>query len=154
MKLNSRPDLNFIISTCILLAGLPLVWLGRNYSGYSDNQFAAFCMGSFMVILGLFTLVVREKRSIELDEEHKRIVIDIKRRFWKCQHIVIPFNQITNFTILRQGKSSNFSVYYDLGVVLRNGKTIYLFGGSAFDGRMSEQFIENLKMQFEQAVSL
>lgn len=107
-----------------------------------------------MVILGLFTLVVREKRSIELDEEHKRIVIDIKRRFWKCQHIVIPFNQITNFTILRQGKSSNFSVYYDLGVVLRNGKTIYLFGGSAFDGRMSEQFIENLKMQFEQAVSL
>jgi hypothetical protein len=152
LNLQSKPELNLLMSIGVLLMGAPLFWLGRTYTGYGDNRFAAFALGCLLLILGLMALVMGETRSIELDVERKRIVLDIKRRIGGCRQVVIPFQAIEKFTILRMGTSSNLSVYYDLGVVQRSGKTVYLFGGCAFDGRMSSEWIEGLRIQFEQVV--
>jgi hypothetical protein len=153
MKLNSIPKLNLLMSIGIILVAVPLIWIGRNYSGYHDNNFAAFALGWFLLILGVLALVMGETRSVALDERQKRIVLDIKRRIGRCRQVIIPFHEIEKFTILRQGKSGSFSVYYDLGVVQRSGKTVYLFGGCAFEGRMSREWIERLRGQFEQAIA-
>jgi hypothetical protein len=153
MKLESRPELNLLMSIAIILLGLPLLWFARDFSGFADNKFAAFVLGGFLLALGVLTLLMGETRSVELDESRRRIALTIKRRIGGSRQVIIPYQEIENFTILRQGKASNFSVYYDIGVVRKNRKVVYLFGGCAFDGRMSREWVDGVRKRFEQAVA-
>lgn len=153
VKLESRPELTYLIGIGILLIGIPLFWLGRNYSGYGDSAFAGFVLGCFLIGISVLALVVGEQRSVELDEQRGRIVLDITRRVGGSRQVIIPFQDIERFTVLHLGEYGSFSAYYDLGAVLRSGKTVYLFGGCAFDGRMNREWIEELRSRFEQAAA-
>jgi hypothetical protein len=153
MKLESKPAAMLVLYIVSISVGLLLMWLARDFSRAGGNVIAAFLLGCMLSGLGLLALLVGESRTIELDERRRRIVLDVRRRVGAGRRIEIPFSDIREFVIGLQGKASAGTRYYDLMVRLHSGTELYLFGGCVFEGRMSRQWIDDLKERFEKAVS-
>ena len=153
MKLESKPAAMLALYIVSISAGLLLMWLARDFSHAGGNVMAAFLLGCMLFGLGILALLVGESRTIELDERRRRIVLEVRRRVGAGRRIEIPFSDIREFFIGLQGKASAGTRYYDLVVRLHSGTELYLFGGCVFEGRMSRQWIDDLKERFEKAIS-
>jgi hypothetical protein len=152
MKLESKPVAMLALYLVTIAVGLLLMWLARDFAHAGSNVMAAFLLGCMLSGLGVLALLVGESRTIELDERRRRIVLDVRRRVGAGRRIEIPFTEIMGLAIGLQGKASSGTRYYDLMVRLKSGTEIYLFGGCVFEGRMSRQWIDDLKSRFEKAI--
>ncbi|MDD2499743.1 MAG: hypothetical protein PHN92_02865 [Geobacter sp.] len=152
MKLESQPASNTLLYVVTIVVGLVLMFLARDFSHAGTNVLSGFLLGCMLFGLGVLGMLIGETRSVELDEQHKRVVLDVKRRVGGSRQVVIPFGEIRSLGIGMQGKASSGSRFYDLVITSKNGKEVYLFGGCVFEGRMSRDWIENLKRQFEMAI--
>jgi len=152
MKLESKPAAMQAMYAVTIAVGLLLMWLARDFSHAGTNVTAGFLLGCMLFGLGVLALVVGESRTIELDEQRRRIVLEVRRRVGGSRRVEIPFAEIRELGIGLQGRPSSGTRYYDLVVRLRSGKDIHLFGGCVFEGRMSRQWIDGLKARFEKAI--
>jgi len=152
MKLESKPATNTLLYLLTIGIGLVLMYLARDCSHAGTNVLAGFLLGCMLFGLGVLGLLIGETRTVELDERRKRIVLAVTRRIGGSRQVIIPFGEIRSLGIGMQGKASSGSRFYDLVVTLKNGKEVYLFGGCVFEGRMSREWVEGLKRQFEMAV--
>lgn len=152
MKLESKPVTNTLLYLLTIGIGLVLMYLARDFSHAGTNVLAGFLLGCMLFGLGVLGLLIGETRTVELDERRKRIVLAVTRRIGGSRQVIIPFGEIRSLGIGMQGKASSGSRFYDLVVTLKNGKEVYLFGGCVFEGRMSREWVEGLKRQFEMAV--
>jgi len=152
MKLESKPATNTLLYLLTIGIGLVLMYLARDFSHAGTNVLAGFLLGCMLFGLGVLGLLIGETRTVELDERRKRIVLAVTRQIGGSRQVIIPFGEIRSLGIGMQGKASSGSRFYDLVVTLKNGKEVYLFGGCVFEGRMSREWVEGLKRQFEMAV--
>jgi hypothetical protein len=152
MKLESKPDATLAMYVAIIVVGSLLMWLARDFSQAGSNVMAGFLLGCMLFGLGVLALIIGESRTVQLDEQQKRIVLEVRRRIGPSKRIELPFSDIRELGIGVQGKPSSGTRYYDLIVRMRSGKEIYLFGGCVFEGRMSRQWIDDLRARFERAV--
>lgn len=152
MRLESKPASMLALYLGIISVGMLLMWLARDFAHGGTNVMAGFLLGCLLAGLGILGLVIGEARTVELDERRRAILLDVTRRVGGSRRITIPFNSIEGFSIGLQGKASSGTRYYDLVVRQRDGKEIYLFGGCVFEGRMSREWIDGLRGQFEKAV--
>jgi hypothetical protein len=152
MKLESKPAANILLYVVVTGAGLLLMYLARDFRHGDSNVLYGFLLGCMLAGVGVMAMVVGESRTVELDERHSRIVLNVSRRYGGCRHIVIPFGDIKDFGIGMQGKASAGSRFYDVVVGLNSGKEIHLFGGCVFEGRMSREWVEGVRQRFEQAL--
>ncbi len=153
MKMESKPAANLVLYLVTIALGLLLMWLARDFGHSGTNAKAGFLLGCMLFGLGTVGLAVGESRTVVVDERRKMIVLDIRRRVGGDRRIEIPFSDIREFSIGLQGDRSDGSRYYDLVVRLCSGKEIYLFGGCVFEGRMSREWMEDLRSRFEEATS-
>jgi hypothetical protein len=135
-----------------LAVGLLLMYLARDFTLARSNTLAGFLLGALIAGLSLAAMVVGESRRVELDVPGRRIVLEITRRWGGAKVLVFPFADIQEITIGRMGSRSEGSVYYDLVVRRRDGREVYLFGGCVFEGRMSREWIEDLRATFTRAL--
>ena len=152
MRLESKPAANMLMYVVMIILGLLLMYLARDFSHGGSNVLCGFLLGCLLAAVGIMALVVGESRTIELDERQKRIVLDVRRRVGAGRQIIIPFSDIKGFGIGTQGKASSGSRFYDVVVRLNSGREIYLFGGCVFEGRMSRERVEGLRHSLQQAV--
>jgi len=153
MRLESKPAAMLALYLVMIAIGMLLMWLARDFSQAGTNVMAGFLLGSMLFGLGVLALLVGESRTIELDEQRRRILLDVSRRIGGNKRIEIPFSDVRELCIGLQGKASSGSRFYDLIVRLKSGKDIHLFGGCVFEGRMNRQWIDDLKERFEKAIS-
>lgn len=151
--MQSKAAANLGLYLASIAVGLLLIWLTRDLGHAGTNQKAGFLLGCLLFVLGAIALVIGESRTVELDERHRMIILDARRRIGGNRRIEIPFSDIRGFSIGRQGDSSDGSVYYDLVVNLNNDKEICLFGGCVFEGRMDRKWMENLRARFKKAAN-
>jgi hypothetical protein len=152
MKLESKPAANLVLYLIAITVGLVLMWLARDFSHAGSNVRAGFLLGCLLFGVGALALLVGEARSVELDEVRRVIVLEVRRRVGGNRRIEIPFSKISGCSIGMQGSRSEGSRYYDLVVRLKSGKEIYLFGGCVFEGRLSREWIEELRSRFDRAI--
>jgi hypothetical protein len=152
MILQSKPGQTMLLSALCALIGLVLAIGFRKYTQMNSNEFAGFMLGMLLLSLGVLGLLIRESRTIELDERRRRIMLDVRRSLGGSRRIVIPFSDIAGFGIGLQGKPASGTRYYDLVVQMRDSREIHLMGGCVFEGRMDRQWIDDLRRRFEQAV--
>lgn len=152
MKLESQPVTNTLLYIVTCTIGLLLMVLARDFSHGGSNVLAGFLLGCMLFCLGVLGMVIGETRAVELDERRKRIVLDVRRRIGGNRQVVIPFREIRSLGIGMQGKATSGSRFYDLVVTLKNGKEVYLFGGCVFEGRMSREWVDGVKMRVEAAM--
>lgn len=152
MKLESKPATNTLLYLLTIGIGLVLMYLARDYSHGGTNVLSGFLLGCMLFGLGALGLLIGETRTVELDERRKRIVLAVTRRIGGSRQVVMPFGEIGRLGIGMQGRATSGSRFYDLVVTLKNGKEVYLFGGCVFEGRMSREWVEGLKRQFEMAM--
>jgi hypothetical protein len=152
MKFESKPAANLLLYIVIIIVGVTLMVLAGDFRNGGSNVLCGFILGCLLSGLGIIGLVIGESRSVELDVRRKRIVLDIRRRVGGSRQIIIPFADIRKFGIGLQGRASAGTRYYDVVVNLYSGAEISLFGGCVFDGRMSRDWIEGIKRNFEQAL--
>jgi hypothetical protein len=154
MRLESKPAANLGLYIAAIALGLLIMWLARDFSHAGTNVKAGFLLGCMLFGLGAIALVVAESRTVELDERRRMIILAVSRRVGGNRRIEIPFSDIRGISIGLQGNRTDGSRYYDLVVRLGSGKEICLFGGCVFEGRMSREWIANLRARFEEAVGL
>lgn len=154
MKLESQPTSNTMLYLITIVVGALLMFLARDFQHGGSNQLSGFLLGSMLVVLGGLGFVIAETRTIELDERRKRIVLDVQRRIGGNRHISIPFSEIRAFGVGMQGKMTSGTRYYDLVVHLKSGKEVYLMGGCVFEGRMNRDWIDSLRLHFENAAGI
>ena len=152
MRLESKPAANMLLYVVTIVAGLLLMYLARDFGHGGSNVLCGFLLGCLLAAVGIMAMVVGESRTIELDEQRSRIVLDVRRRVGGGRQIIIPFGDIKGFGIGMQGKASAGSRFYDVVVRLNSGREIYLFGGCVFDGRMNRERVEGIRQTLEQAV--
>ncbi len=152
MKLESKPAANMLLYVVIIVVGFLLMYLARDFSHGGTNVLCGFLLGCLLFGIGSMAMVVGESRAVELDERRKRVVLDVRRRVSGGRQIIIPFGDIKGFGIGMQGKASAGSRFYDVVVRLNSGKEIYLFGGCVFEGRMSREWVEGIRGEFESAL--
>jgi len=153
MKLESKPAPMLALYLVMIVIGMLLMWLSRDFSQAGSNVMAGFLLGCLLAGLGALAMLVGESRTIELDERRRMIVLDVRRRVGGNKRIEIPFSDVREFGLGLQGKASSGTRFYDLVVRLKSGKDIHLFGGCVFEGRMNRQWIDDLKERFEKAIS-
>ena len=154
MKLESQPMTNTMLYLITVLVGGLLMFLARDFLHGGSNLLSGFLLGCMLAVLGLLGFIIAETRTIELDERRKRIVLDVQRRIGGNRHISMPFSEVKSFGVGMQGKLTSGTRYYDLVVHLKSGKEVYLMGGCAFEGRMSRDWIDSLKLRFENAMGI
>lgn len=152
MKLESKPAANMLLYVVISVVGFLLMYLARDFIHGGTNVLCGFLLGCMLLGIGIMAMVVGESRTVELDERRKRIVLDVKRRVGGGRQFIMPFSDIKGFGIGMQGKASAGSRLYDVVVRLHSGKEIYLFGGCVFEGRLSREWVEGVRGEFESAV--
>lgn len=152
MRLESKPTVNMLLYIVTSAVGLILMYLARDFSHGGTNVLCGFLLGCMLAVIGVMAMVLGESRTIELDEQQKRIVLEVRRRIGSSRTIVIPFRDINNIGIGMQGKASSGTRHYDVVIRLGDGKEIYLFGGCVFEGRMSREWTEVLRQRFETAL--
>ena len=152
MKLESKPAANQQLYIVIIIVGTLLMFLARDFQHGGTNVLCGFLLGCMLSGLGALGMVIGETRTVGLDGRQKRIVLDVRRRVGGSRQIIIPFADIKGFGIGMQGKTSAGSRYYDVVVRLNSGTEIYLFGGCVFDGRMNRDWVEGIRLSFEQAI--
>lgn len=145
MQLRSQPHFNVALGVISTAAGLALVYLGRHHA--DTNTWAGFLLGWLMLLLGLAGLLVHESRLIELDTRRRMLVLDVRRRMGDSRRVAIPFSHIVDIDISFLGTHGEGSVYYDLVVRTREGKSVHLMGGCVFEGRMNRDHMERLRDQ-------
>lgn len=153
MKLESKPAENMVLYIVVTAVGAALMFFARDFRHGGTNVLCGFLLGCMLLGLGILGIAVGESRTVELDLRRKRIVLDIMRRIGGCRQVIIPFDDIRELGIGLQGKASAGSRYYDVVVRLTSGKEIYLFGGCVFDGRMSREWADGIRRDFEKAVT-
>ncbi len=152
MTLESKPAPMRMLCLGGIAGGSLLMYAARGFSTARANELAGFLLGSLILGLSLLALVVGESRRVELDEEGRRVLLDVIRRWGGRKRIEIPFADIEAIDLGAQGKPSAGTRYYDLIVRRRDGREVYLFGGCVFEGRMSREWIEGLRNRFLQAL--
>lgn len=153
MKLESKPASNMLMYVVITAVGALLMYLARDFRHGDSNVLCGFLLGCLLAVVGIMAMVVGETRTVELDERHRRIVLDVRRRLGGNRQLVIPLHDIASFSIGAQGRASSGTRHYDVVVQLNSGREIYLFGGCVFEGRMSRQWVEGIRQRFEEARS-
>ncbi len=146
MQLRSQPRRNAALSGISVAVGALLVYFGRHHA--DTNAWAGYLLGWLMLLLGLAALLVNESRQLELDTRRRLLVLDVRRRLGGNRRVTIPFSQITSVDVSTFGSRSDGSVYYDLVVRTLDGRSVYLMGGCAFEGRMNRDYMERLRDQF------
>ncbi len=154
MKMQSKAAANLGLYLASIAVGMLLMWLTRDLGHAGTNEKAGFLLGCMLFLLGAVALVIGESRTVELDERRRMIILNVRRRIGGNRRIEIPFSDIREFSIGRQGDRSDGSVYYDLVVNLKTGKEICLFGGCVFEGRMDRKWMEDLRERFEEAADI
>lgn len=152
MKLESKPATNMLLYVVSAAVGATLMVLARDLRHGGTHVLGGFLLGALLALLGILGMLIGESRAVELDSRRRRIVLDVRRRIGS-QQVIIPFAEIAGFAIGLQGKASAGTRYYDLVVRRLDGSELHLFGGCAFDGRMSREWIEGIRESFEREVS-
>jgi hypothetical protein len=152
MRLESKAEPALAMYLAAIAVGALLMIGFRDFSQAGTNALAGFLLGCMLAGLGAAALIVGESRSVELDGERRRIVLEVKRRLGGNRRIVIRFAEVRGFGIGLQGKLSSGTRYYDLIVRTTDGRELALFGGCVFEGRMDRAWIDGLRREFEAAV--
>jgi len=136
----------------IAVGGL-MVWLTRDWQGPGfSNELAGHLLGWGIVLLCLGAMVVGEKRILTLDPKKQQLVLEIQSRLGN-KRLSYGFDQIVEFYVDRMGSTDGGSPYFDIVLVPRTGKRIWLFGGTYFEGRFQEASINALCQRFNDLLS-
>lgn len=154
MVLESKPAPMLAMYVGGSLAGALLMYLARGFTSIRSNEFAGFLLGCLLLGLSAAALLVGEGRRVELDEAGRRVILEITRRWGARRRIEIQAAGIRDIAIGALGERSGGSRYYDLVVMMRDGRELHLFGGCVFEGRMDRDRVEALRETFREALGV
>jgi hypothetical protein len=142
-KIESNPGKQTLIAWIILVVGLILVIGFRNFDGSSlTNSLAGFLLGLLLLLIGFAVLLMGGKRSITVDPQAHRILIEDENRFRQRKRS-ISFDEVGKVYVSRLGNREGGSISYDVVLKLKAGDTVSLFRPAYFDGTWSRSVMED-----------
>ncbi len=150
MILESKPAATDALQAFVTALGLLFMYLARGFRTGGTNVRAAFALGCLFFGLGVVALVIGESRTVAVDEAGRVIRLTVRHRVGGTRVIEIPFGEVRAVEIGMLGRAG--TRHYDLVVQRVRGRDVYLFGGCAFEGRMSRDWVDGLRSEIEQMV--
>jgi hypothetical protein len=148
-KIESSPGKQAFLAWTILMVGLILAVGFRNFdSSGLTNSLAGFLLGLFLLLIGIWTLVMGGKRTISVDPQTRSILIEDVNRFGPKKRS-ISFDEVGGTYIGRLGNREGGSISYDVVLKLKTGKSFSLFRAAYFEGTWDRSVMENRMRRLE-----
>ena len=102
--------------------GIPFVFLTFRHIKASvvDAYVAGFCMGVFLIGLGVYTLLFSENVTVIVDTERKRLMLQKKNRL-SSKSLILGFGEIASVNVTQIGGYRGPPTYH-LNIEQKNGK--------------------------------
>ena len=142
-KIESSPGKQVALGWIILLVGLILAIGFRNFdSSGLTNSFAGFLLGLLLLLVGIAALVMGGKRTVTVNPEARRILIDDVNRFGQKSRL-ISFDEVERVYVGSLGNREGGSISYDVVLKLKTGENVSLFRPAYFNGTWNRSVMED-----------
>jgi hypothetical protein len=142
-KIESSSGKQVTLGWIILLVGTILTVGFRNFDGSGlTNSLAGFLLGLLLLLVGIVALVIGGKRTVTVDPEARRILIEDVNRFGQKSRL-ISFDEVERVYVGSLGNREGGSISYDVLLKLKIGENVSLFRPAYFDGIWSRSVMED-----------
>ena len=149
-KIESSPGKQVILGWIVLVVGLILAIGFRDFdSSGLTNSLAGFLLGLLLLLIGTGTLLMGGKRSIVVDPEARRILIEDASRFGRKKRS-IAFDEVGEVYVDSLGDKEGGSISYDVFLKLKKGETVSLFRPAYFEGTWEKSVMEDRCRRLEE----
>ena len=149
-KIESNPGKQVVLGWIVLVVGLTLAigFRGFDSSGLT-NSLAGFLLGLLLLLIGTGTLLLGGKRTVSVDPEARRILIEDAARFRQKKRS-IAFDEVDEVNVDSLGDKEGGSISYDVVLKLKMGETVSLFRPAYFEGTWDRSVMENRRRRLEE----
>ena len=142
-KIESSPGKQAAHGWIILLVGMILTVGFRNFDGSGlTNSLAGFLLGLLLLLVGIAALVIGGKRTVTVEPEARRILIEDVNRFGQKSRL-ISFDEVERVYVGSLGNREGGSISYDVLLKLKIGENVSLFRPACFNGTWSRSVMED-----------
>jgi len=142
-KIESNPGKQTALGWIIMVVGLILALGFRDFdSSGLTNSLAGFLLGLLLLLIGFAGLLMGGKRSVIVDPQARRILIEDVNRFGQKSRS-ISFDEIDKVYVGRLGNREGGSISYDVVLKLKMGKHVSLFRPAYFEGTWNRSVMES-----------
>jgi len=153
-KIESSPGKQTALGWIILLVGLILAIGFRNFdSSGLTNSLAGFLLGLLLLLVGMTALVMGGKRTVTVDPQAHRILIEDANRFGQ-KNRMISFDDVERVYVGSLGNREGGSISYDVVVKLKRGENVSLFRPAYFEGTWNRSVMENRCRRLEEYIQM
>ena len=149
-KIESNPGKQVVLGWIVLVVGLTLAIGFRDFdSSGLTNSLAGFLLGLLLLLIGTGTLLLGGKRTVSVDPEARRVLIEDASRFGQKERS-IAFDEVGEVYVDSLGDKEGGSISYDVVLKLTSGEAVSLFRPAYFEGTWNRSVMESRCRRLEE----